>query len=377
MKKLIVIGASARAAAYSAQRAGFAPYAIDLFADRDLAAICPAVKIAQFPREFLTALAATPQAPWIYTGGLENHPRLVERLAAIRPLLGNGGDTVHRVRDPIGFASAVNETECHSPRIARSRGEADKRRWLVKPRRSGGGLGIRFATDRDTGGLPRGTYLQEYVEGESASAVFVAAGGRAVLLGATRQLGGRDFGLDRPFLYVGSIGPLSHLDDEAMKLDRLGTVLANRFGLVGLFNVDFVRTERELWPVEVNPRYSASVEILERILEVSLLDLHVKACEMGALPEERPWPTSRFAGKAVVYARRNGFVPPALDNLIREWNQPGQWPGLVDLPRVGEMVRGGQPVVTVLAEGGSADEVDHQLRRRSAHVLRFLGAHDS
>jgi len=374
MKKLIVIGASARAAAYSAYRGGFAPYAIDGFADRDLAAICPAVKIARFPREFLTALAAAPEAPWIYTGGLENHPRLVERLAAIRPLLGNGGVVLGRLRDPIRFASAVNEAECRFPLIARGFDEPTAGRWLVKPRRSGGGIGIRFALPGETARSPRGTYLQKYVEGESASAVFVAAGGCAVLLGVTRQLGGREFGLNRPFLYVGSIGPLSHLEDEVKQLNRLGTAMAYQFGLVGLFNVDFVRTTRELWPVEVNPRYSASVEVLERVLDVCFIGLHVQACETGTLPAARPRPLSRVAGKAIVYARTNGFVPRALDELVGEWNRPAQWSGLADLPQVGEALRAGQPVVTVLAEGGSLDEVEHELRRRSSYVLKLLGA---
>src|SRR5437588_46110 len=100
MRSLIVLGASARAAAFSARRAGFEPYAIDLFADRDLAAICPSVKIRRYPHDFLVALAAAPQAPWIYTGGLENFPRLVDRLADVRPLLGNSGHVLRRVRDP-------------------------------------------------------------------------------------------------------------------------------------------------------------------------------------------------------------------------------------------------------------------------------------
>src|SRR6478609_7195881 len=104
MQTLIVLGASARAAAFSIRRAGYQPYAIDLFADRDLAAICPAVKIQRYPHDFFVSLAAAPQAPWIYTGGLENYPRLVDRLADVRPLLGNPGGVLRSVRDPRLFA---------------------------------------------------------------------------------------------------------------------------------------------------------------------------------------------------------------------------------------------------------------------------------
>ena len=46
-------------------------------------------------------------------------------------------------------------------------------------------------------------------------------------------------------------------------LDKLGTVLAQAFRLVGLFGVDGVLDAERFWPVEVNPRYTASVEVLE------------------------------------------------------------------------------------------------------------------
>src|SRR5262245_27937962 len=210
MRSLTLLGASVRAAALSALRAGFTPHAVDRFADRDLLSICAAVKIRRYPEEFLSSLAAAPQAPWIYTGGLENHPRLIERLATIRPLWGNQGDVLRQVRDPLRLAEAARDAGCLAPRLGTIAGipSGATTEWLVKPRRSSGGLGIHFASPDEMVRPPRGAFLQEYVAGESASAVLVAAGGRATLLGITRQLHGRDFGLDRPFLYIGSIGPL-------------------------------------------------------------------------------------------------------------------------------------------------------------------------
>ena len=115
MRPLILLGASVRAAAYSALRADYTPYGIDLFADRDLAALGPAVKVASFPSEFLTALATAPQATWLYTGGLENYPRLVDRLADIRPLFGNPGHVLRQVRDPQRLMAAAIEAGCRFP----------------------------------------------------------------------------------------------------------------------------------------------------------------------------------------------------------------------------------------------------------------------
>jgi predicted ATP-grasp superfamily ATP-dependent carboligase len=367
MRKLTILGASVRAAAQAALRAGFAPYAIDLFADRDLAATCPSVRIGRYPQDFLTALAAAPDGPWMYTGGLENFPQLVDRLAEIRPLLGNRGDVLRAVRDPSRLARAVRSAGIPFPETPiRSAAET----WLIKPRRSSGGHRIRFALPEELLQPPRGTYLQRYVEGEASSAVFIAAGGRAILLGVSRQLLGRDFGLDAPFLYVGSIAPLLLRPDERAKLEMLANTLAATFGLTGLFNVDFVRTADDLWPVEVNPRYSASVEILERITAMNFVALHVAAFENRSLPACITASPRSFAGKAVVYARRSGVTPPALDELVNRWNQTASPPLIADLSHVGEPIRAGQPVVTVFAEGTA--DAEASLRSRVAQVQQAL-----
>jgi len=377
-RPLTIVGASVRAAAISAIRAGFQPYAIDLFADRDLAAACPAVRIERYPRDFLAALAAAPDAPWMYTGGLENFPRLVDRLAGIRPLLGNRGSVLRAVRDPRRLAAAVRKCGSLFPRIARSLREISEAgpdvRWLVKPRRGSGGLAIRFTSLEGVTHLARGTYGQEFIDGQAASAVYVATQGRATLLGASRQLLGRDFEHDRPFLYVGSLAPLLLRAEELSQLAVLGNTLAARFDLQGIFNVDFVRTDQELWPIEVNPRYSASVEIWERITGFNFIEMHVVACECGML---RPPPITglpAFAGKAVVYAPHAIIVRPEFDRLVGQWNLAGQPPGIADLPAIGQRLAAGQPVATVFAAGSSGAEVEQALRERVAAVSRVMVA---
>ena len=45
-------------------------------------------------------------------------------------------------------------------------------------------------------------------------------------------------------------------------------------GLRGLFGVDFVLRDGIPWPVEVNPRYTASVEVLEFAAGIRALTLH-------------------------------------------------------------------------------------------------------
>src|SRR5436190_22892077 len=93
-EKLLIIGASARAAAFSAFRAGIRPECIDLFADADLTALCPTERLSasKYPQGFSKSDRFRAQGPRLYTGGLENWPALIDRLAAARqPLRGNRG----------------------------------------------------------------------------------------------------------------------------------------------------------------------------------------------------------------------------------------------------------------------------------------------
>src|SRR5207245_9361141 len=109
MDALLLLGASVRAAAFSAVRAGLQPCAIDLFADRDLAAVCPAMVVPgrQYPAALADLARKAPPGPWLYTGALENWPALVDEIARDRPLWGNDTACLRRVRDPFALADAL------------------------------------------------------------------------------------------------------------------------------------------------------------------------------------------------------------------------------------------------------------------------------
>src|ERR671939_584265 len=98
-ERILIFGASARAAACSALRAGLKPWCADLFADADLRARCPVLRLAgKYPEGFLDLLDLSVPGPWLYTGALENHRSLVSKMAARRPLWGNDAATLERAR---------------------------------------------------------------------------------------------------------------------------------------------------------------------------------------------------------------------------------------------------------------------------------------
>ena len=140
---IIILGASARAAAQSAARGGFAPWAADLFADADLARLCPVHRIDRYPCDLFATSRLAPPGAWMYTGGLENYPRLVERIAAERRLYGNAGPPLRAVRDPAKVAEVAQSVGLSVPKIVNQGGRSPRDgSWLRKALRSSGGLRV-------------------------------------------------------------------------------------------------------------------------------------------------------------------------------------------------------------------------------------------
>jgi predicted ATP-grasp superfamily ATP-dependent carboligase len=248
-------------------------------------------------------------------------------------------------------------------------------KWLRKPRKSGGGRRIEFVSERTPDRLAanRRFYFQRYMAGTPCSAVFVAARGRAVCLGATRQLIGTAWTGAKGFEYAGSIGPLDTTSNEERQWQTIGDCLASRFELSGLFGVDAVMTEDAIWVVEVNPRYTASVEVLEWAGDANLMPLHVRACQHGELPAEWTLQPRRRVGKAIVFAEKDGRVPADFGLFVKRVNSHQARPAVADIPAGGRAFRRGDPLVTVLAEGDSLAEVERSLRHQVALAQASLG----
>ena len=368
---IIIVGASARAAAFSALRAGMRPYAIDLFADCDLADVCPAIKIKRYPQDFEQALAEAPEVPWIYTGGLENYPDLVGRMSVLRPLYGNGSEVLRSIRKPELLAECLDGSEFSVPIILTAPPPAgSEQEWLLKPRRSSGGLGIRRVSENPKPLVQGESYYQEYVPGPASSAVFLASTEGIQLLGISEQHSGVADIPEEPFLYGGSQVWGCDPDYQAELVD-LGRRLAWQFGLRGIFNVDFACFYAVL---EVNPRYSASIEVLEYCQGENFLTKHIAQFD-AALPGENNFRIPRrpeYVAKRIVYATADCIVTPELGYLRDTWNLQRLLPCIADIPRTGDRILRGQPIVTVIAEGSSNEEVQRLLNERVTAVRRTL-----
>jgi uncharacterized protein len=298
-------------------------------------------------------------------------------------------------RDP-GLASGPR------PRVdAGTSDQTQVRRWLLKPFASGGGHGI--GEWQSGARIPRGSYLQEFVDGTPGSVVFVAAGKRAVPLAVSRQLVGEETFGSSGFRYCGSI--LATSDDAQFERQSalvaaagdLAQAVAEEFDLVGVNGIDFIARDGLPHLIEMNPRWCSSMELVERAFGGSVFRAHADACSSGHLPAftlvravagdapdvsrahaatateavrgdavfpdastARAIARSGAVGKAIVFARRAVVVGDT-----RAWLDD---PTISDVPHPGETIHRGRPVCTVFAAGREDADCYDALVRRAAEV---------
>jgi predicted ATP-grasp superfamily ATP-dependent carboligase len=389
-RTLIIAGASTRAAAQSALRAGFQPWLADMFADIDLATCGPVRKIEPYPHALLEILQTAPAAPWMYTGALENYPELIDELTSRRTLLwGNTAATVRQVRDPLKLFQVLRKAGFHVPEVRSDTNVSpDAGTWLRKPMRSAGGRSV-VVVDADTGAeqsshRPHGFYLQQRIVGQPVSAGYVAGGKNTELLGITAQLIGSDGSGEswcttewtgaKDFWYAGSIGPLVGPAWLLKQATEIGHYIANELGLIGLFGIDSILTQNALWPLEVNPRYTASIEVLERSTGLRAIEMHAEACRKPGAESRRrkAEPLQTIVGKAILYATKEIHVPSEFPAWVAQLNAKSAWPAIADIPHSGSIVPAGGPICTVFAEASNKNETMLGLRHAAKSAFTLL-----
>ncbi|MEX1229075.1 MAG: ATP-grasp domain-containing protein [Planctomycetaceae bacterium] len=382
---LLIAGASARACAFSVLRVGLRPSCFDQFADADLQEAASVERVERYPHDLPQMMARFEGVPWMYTGALENYPDVVAEISQRHSLFGNPPEVLHRVRDPFQTAQWLADAGFATVplRPADDPPPADGT-WLLKPLCGGAGIGIRVwdetALQTFTPGMKRNTsYFQKFLRGESYSALFAGDGTSARLLGITRQLVGRPEFRAARFAYCGSIGPVRWNGERWDYLQRLGQVLAEQGGLVGLFGCDLIVTENvnanagEIVLIEVNPRYPASAEVLELATGCSTLVPHFRGCaaELFPLPsyDERQSTADnhRCVGKAILYAANDFVVKTsitAFDPIYRTL--------IADVPRTGESIQAGHPLCTAFVRGASLAQCEQFLCRRAPIIYESV-----
>jgi predicted ATP-grasp superfamily ATP-dependent carboligase len=417
--RVLVAGVSTRAIADSAARAGWSVVALDAFADLDQHPSVDARSVGEPFSPDRAARAAQEIACDVvaYGANFENDPAAIAVLARGRTLWGNPPDVIRRVRDPRLLSKALrsrglaapevcnepgtnepgtneprtneprtneprtNEPRTNEPRTNEPRTKnperrtpnAEPRSWLLKPYASGGGHGVREW--HESMRLPSGAYLQEFVDGAPGSIVFVSASGRAIPIGLTRQLvGDESFGVSG-YRYCGNILTAAGEDDHLLDAARaVADVVCGEFELVGVNGIDLIVANNTPYAIEVNPRWCASMELVERAYGLSVFGVHASACRDGVLPDfdlAKARGSAHAMGKAVVFARAAATIGDTA-----AWPAKGEphMHEIRDVPRPGTRIRAGHPICTVFATGRDSHECRDALVSKAERVYAAVAA---
>jgi predicted ATP-grasp superfamily ATP-dependent carboligase len=184
------------------------------------------------------------------------------------------------------------------------------------------------------------------------------------------------------FRYCGSI--IAAADDAQFAGGRaiveracaLAVAAAAEFDLGGVNGIDFVASGEELFPIEMNPRWSSSMELVERLFGVSVFGAHAAAFVARTLPRFDLVAALRqvnAVGKAIVFARGDLVLGDTRgwlgDSTVR------------DVPHPQERIGAGQPICTVFAAAhdgqGCYEALVTRAERLYADLARYSGTFDA
>ena len=265
--------------------------------------------------------------------------------------------------------------------------------FILKPLQGSGGLGIFLLNNESSDKLKQlkeicqnisleNYILQEYIEGINVSSSVLSSHNDRKSLINTKLITEHDLG-NNSFEYSGNVLPLDenslkmfngsrtkNLDDEDLEknnfnIDDLNDEMKNtsedlirEFNLIGSNGVDYVLDKNgELKVIEINPRFQGTYELVEKVMEINLLDAHIKACE-GELIEIPP--IEGYAVKKIIYARKQVNI----GNL--------NIPNVYDIPYQGVKIEKDQPLVTLISQNNNLKTAIEDIKIVEEEVYRNI-----
>ena len=231
-------------------------------------------------------------------------------------------------------------------------------------------MGVNFATEDDLTHIDDPEcdfYLEEFIAGQPMSANFVAGESWCDLCSVTTQLIGTSWLHADRFQYAGNVLVPADESDPLIQC-FISLADAGRPPVRHVWGLDFIRTSSSIFPVDLNPRYTSAMELLEFASNCSII---IENTDCVA----RHPSTWRIVGKAIYYAPAQITFPasgPWDDSLARAadvWTRPD----FADIPHPGDVIEAGQPILTILTDADTEAGCLAQLKARAAELDRLFG----
>lgn len=336
---ILIVAQSGRFLAQIANRAGYPVWVADCFGDNDTLEVAsrwlPITDLSDPLSVLDTVLALSngKACSLVYGSGVEFFYGIISLLPSHIQLIGNAQQTIEAVKRPSQFFNTLDqltiahpETQLHRPQETTG--------WLSKSPRGLGGGHIEYC-QADS---PRAdVYYQRYIDGISGSVLFLANGTQGLLLSINQQFSVND--PDIPFLLSGLATPFHLSNAHQNTLQDTIDALLGPIALLGLNSLDFIISPAgEILVLEINPRPSASAELLAQLPQ--LFPLHINACH-GKLPSDTVFrSTTNPTYLHYIFAQHDTVIA---DGIL--------WPSHChDIPAAGHLILNKQPLCSVIVE---------------------------
>ena len=360
---VLVVGYNARPIAASAKRLGLNVLVVDYWGDADLYKCADEILVvrklfketglgkgyADLFLELAKKFADNYSIDFVLVGsGFDDEPRIWDKLNEIAPVIGNGKKALLESRDKMKVFSEAKKLGISFPDSTLVKDVEDAKDAaksiglpvIVRPTRGGGGQGIQLArslseVERIFEGLSdqKMVMVQEYIRGVDASCSLLSSGRSALAISVNEQLIGLSELGAKDFVYCGNIVPLTAKREVCDKIKMYSEALCKLFSLRGSNGVDFVIRADEPYLMEINPRFQGTLECVEMVTGLNIVEAHIRACD-GILPECVP-PRKGYAVKNILFAKHD-FIMPQLGI-----------PSVFDITMSGTFVKAGTPVCTI------------------------------
>jgi len=346
-------------------------------------------------------------------GGLESWFEHLEPLRNALKLLIPSTHVLRQLRDPHLLQQMTKATcvrfpptrftrpTAHQPNTTQSRAG-----WLTKHIRSSAGLGVRF--DEEASSLPgqaaivdpaadapADRYWQQHVSGRAVGVNLLCGGpGGVKILSTCRAINYSQPA--SPFLYGGSLGPYPLQPHERAAILEFAAQLIRKVNFVGLLGSDWLlsRDGTSPWLLELNPRYTASMEVWERLFASSLVDAQLASYQLEDQqlkkmafepPANKSGNSDNLANSAHLPSGSPAsiikFVLWAPRELIFSLNQLTAWaqqcelePDKIqwcDLPAEGTVIPAASPIVTAILHHTDSSNAGKPLWRALRKLRRL------
>ena len=310
----------------------------------------------------------------VYGSGFEAQPDLLEKVAALIPIIGNSPITLAAVKDLHLFFSALQKLNVKYPEtLEQMPANVDLNGYVRKFSGGSGGMHIQSAMAVSGQALDR-HYFQRKLAGVPVSLLFIANGKDVEIVGFNEQWVSASAQL--LYRYGGAVSHAVLSDTVQQQLLEAARRLTREFDLLGLNSLDAIvhNTEastdaatkiEQVYVLEINPRLSATFDLYDN--SGVLFERHVQACVDRRLANVHELQNDVAGSKAhaVVYADVDIMLEPKV-----VW--PG-WvtdtPGLLSSPL---KIVAGAPVCSVLACAANADVAKKEVLTRVQQIKNLL-----